>query len=321
MKDLPKIELHLHLEGAAPPSFIRGLANEKNVDLSGVFSEDGSYKFRDFQHFLQVYEAATEVLKSPEDFGRLTRAVLEQSAAHGVVYTEAFISPDFCGGRDVGAWRDYLAAMQEAAAGVPEVEMRGVVTCIRHFGPEKAKETAVCAAETFGDFVTGFGMAGNEAVGAQGDFRWAFDCAREAGLGLTTHAGEFGGPDSVWQALDDLGVSRIGHGVRSIEDPALVDRLAEDGVVLEVCPGSNVVLGLYGKIDVHPIEKLRCNGVKVTVSTDDPPFFHTDMTREYDALNRAFGWEQEIFAEVYRTAAEAAFCDDATRARLLDKLE
>ncbi|PWJ21177.1 adenosine deaminase [Jannaschia seohaensis] len=317
----PKIELHLHLEGAAPPAFIRGLAAEKKIDLTGVFDARGHYAFRDFGHFLQVYEAATEVLQTPDDYRRLTRAVLEQSAENGVIYTEAFLSPDFCGGRDLAAWRDYLAAIREGAAEVPEVEMRGIVTCIRHFGPDSARQTALCAAETAGDFVTGFGMGGNEAIGSQGDFAWAFDCAREAGLGLTTHAGEFGGPESVRQALDDLRVTRIGHGVRAIEDDALVDRLAEDGIVLEVCPGSNVVLGLYPDIRRHPIERLRARGVALTVSTDDPPFFHTTMEAEYAALNAAFDWDESLFADIARTAAQAAFCDATTRQRLLDRLD
>lgn len=317
----PKVELHLHLEGAAPPSLIRSLAQEKSIRLDGVFDAQGSYNYEDFKGFLQVYEVATQVLKTPDDYGRLTQAVLEASAAQGVIYTEAFLSPDFCGGRDVAAWRDYLAAIQEAAAAVPEVEMRGIVTCIRHFGPDKAKETAICAAETTGPFLTGFGIAGDETVLAPKDFAWSFDCAREAGLQLTAHAGEFGGPQSVRAALDDLRVTRIGHGVRAIEDLALVDRLAEDGIVLEVCPGSNVTLGVYDKIASHPIEKLRERGVKVTVSTDDPPFFHTDLDTEYAALERAFGWEEETFAEINRTALNAAFCDDATRQRLLKQLD
>ncbi|MFN6979783.1 MAG: adenosine deaminase, partial [Gemmobacter sp.] len=112
---IPKIELHLHLEGAAPPAFIRGIAREKRVDIGGIFDERGHYAFRDFAEFLKVYEAATSVLTTPEDYARLTRAVLEESAAAGVAYTEAFLSPDFCGGRDVAAWRDYVAAMAEAA--------------------------------------------------------------------------------------------------------------------------------------------------------------------------------------------------------------
>jgi adenosine deaminase len=115
MRDLPKIELHLHHEGAAPPAFIRGLAQEKGVDIGGVFAPDGSYAYKDFWHFLTVYEAATSVLTTPEDYARLTRAVLEESAANGVVYSETFLSPDFCGGGDVAAWREYLTAIREEA--------------------------------------------------------------------------------------------------------------------------------------------------------------------------------------------------------------
>lgn len=323
MTDIPKIELHLHLEGAAPPDLVRTMAKERSVDLSGIFDAKGSYRYDDFLQFLKVYEVATEVIRSPEDYARLTREVLERSASHGVIYTEAFLSPDFCGERDVGAWREYLHAIREAAAGAHSahgIEMRGIVTCIRHFGPEKARETALCAAETAGDFVTGFGMGGDEGMGRQGDFAWAFDMARESGLRLTTHAGEWGGPESIRSALDDLRVERIGHGVRAVEDPALVDRLAEDGIVLEVCPGSNVALGVCGWKD-HPIDRLRQAGVKVCVSTDDPPFFHTDMSHEYDMLTRCFGWEDETFREIARVAADAAFCDEDTRMKLIERID
>ncbi len=322
--DLPKIELHLHHEGAAPPAFIRQLAHEKRIDLSGIFKPHGSYDFRDFAHFLSVYEAACEVLKSPEDFRRLTLAILEESAANGVVYSETFLSPDFCGGGDVHAWRDYLNAIQDAADEAErkfDITLRGVVTCVRHFGPDKAKLSARCAAETSGDWITGFGMGGNEGVGAQGDFKWAFDCAREAGLRLTTHAGEFGGPDSVRDAVRALGVERIGHGVRAIEDPDLMYELVDRDITLEVCPGSNVALGLYPDFSAHPIAKLRDAGVKVTVSTDDPPFFHTTMRREYEMLNAAFGWEAEDFSAMNDTALNAAFCDEDTRARVQKRLE
>ncbi|MCK0167115.1 adenosine deaminase [Jannaschia sp. S6380] len=317
----PKIELHLHLEGAAAPEFIRRLADEKGMRLSGVFDARGAYAYDDFAGFLQVYEAATAVLRTPEDYARLTISVLEASREQGVIYTEMFLSPDFCGGRDVSAWREYLAAMQEAAASVDGIEMRGIVTCIRHFGPDKARQTARCAAETAGGFITGFGMGGNEAMGHAADFAWAFDCAREAGLGLTSHAGEFGGPASVRETLDALRVSRIGHGVRAAEDPALLKRLADEDVTLEVCPGSNVALGVYPRIEAHPIERIMAAGVPITVSTDDPPFFHTTMRDEYDGLERAFGWGEDHFRVINQTAVRAAFCDDATRAALLAKLE
>lgn len=324
LKRLPKVELHLHLEGAAPPAFIRDLAKQKNMDISGVFNERGGYAFKDFWHFLKVYEAATSTLQTPEDYHRLTLAVLEQSAEQGVIYTESFVSPDFCGGRDVGAWREYLHAMQEAAA-IAEakmgITMRAIVTCIRHFGPEKAKETALCAAETMGDFLTGFGIAGDEKTGKPADFAYAFDMAREAGLRLTAHAGEWGGPQSVRDALTDLRVERIGHGVRAIEDMALVEEIAEQGVVLEVCPGSNVALGVFPNWRAHPIGKFYDIGVKVTVSTDDPPFFHTTMTKEYDRLADAFDWDNGVFKQINTVAVDAAFCDDDTKSRLKERLE
>ena len=321
---LPKIELHLHLEGGAPPAFIRGLAKEKKIDLSGIFNEQGGYKFTDFWNFLKVYEAATETLQRPEDFYRLTLAVLEESAASGVIYTETFLSPDFCGGRDIGAWREYLHAIREAAdkaEATMGITLRGIITCIRHFGPEKARQTARCAAETAGDFIVGFGIAGDEKIGAPKDFAWSFDAAREAGLRITAHAGEWGGPQSVRDAIHDLGAERIGHGVRAIEDLALVDEIAERGIVLEVCPGSNVALGLYPNFRAHPIGQMYDRGVKVTISTDDPPFFHTTMAREYDMLNRAFDWDEGVFAKIARTSLDAAFCDADTKARILKTLE
>jgi len=321
---LPKVELHLHLEGAAPPPLIRGLAQEKHVDLSRIFDERGHYAYDGFVDFLRVYEVACSVLQTPRDFHRLTRAVLEQSAADGVIYTEAFLSPDFCGGGDVGAWRDYLAAIADAAAEAERetgIVMRGVVTCIRHFGPDQARRVALCAAETAGGFLTGFGIAGDENAGHPRDFVWAFDCAREAGLRLTAHAGEWGGPQSVRDALQHLRVERIGHGVRAIEDPRLVDTLADSGTVLEVCPGSNVALGLYARFAAHPVARLRERGVKVTLSTDDPPFFHTSNTRECEALAAAFGWTEADFRAINRDAADAAFCDEGTRKRLIERLE
>ena len=314
---MKKIELHLHLEGAAPPSFIRGLAAEKNIDLSGIFGEEGHYAYRDFDEFLRIYEAATSVLQTPQDFARLLAEVLERSAEQGVIYTELFVSPEFCGGADLSAWRDYLAAMSEVAIRMRAqgIDSRGIVTCIRHFGPDRARASAICAAETAGEWITGFGMGGAEAVGRATDYSWSFDCAREAGLGLTCHAGEWGGPDSIRDALA-LGVSRIGHGVRVAEDPALVRDLAARGTVLEICPGSNIALGIWPDWSAHPIARLLDAGVKVTVSTDDPPFFHTTMRHEYSRLADAFGWGEAEFTQINQWAIDAAFCDEETRARL-----
>lgn len=321
---LPKAELHLHLEGAAPPAFIRGLAKEKRLDIAKIFDEQGGYAYRDFWHFLEVYEAACTTLQTPEDFRRLTLAVLEDRANDGVIYAETFVSPDFCGGGDLGAWREYLHAITEAANEAERtmgITLKGIITPIRHFGPEKSRPIARCAAETVGDFITGFGIAGDEKQFHPKDFTWAFDCAREAGLRLTAHAGEWGGAQSVRDALDYLKVERIGHGVQAIDDLALVDRLAEDRIVLEVCPGSNVTLGVYPTWAKHPIDQLREREVIVTISTDDPPFFHTTLIQEYETLAQTFGWTEDDFRAINADAMRAAFCDDATRAAKLKIIE
>ncbi|MEE3317584.1 MAG: adenosine deaminase [Pseudomonadota bacterium] len=324
MRELAKVELHLHLEGAANPTLMRDMAKEKSIDISGAFTEQGTYRFEGFQSFLRTYEAVTSVLQAPADYARLTLDVLRNSAEQGVVYTELFLSPDFCGGRDVAAWREYVHAMQEAADQARRetgIQTRGIVTCIRHFDPMWSRETALCAAETKGDFITGFGIGGDETRGKPADFAYAFDLAREAELGLTAHAGEWGGAGMVRDTLRDLRVSRIGHGVQAIDDLALVDYLAEHEITLEVCPGSNVALGVYPAWHRHPISTLLERGVKVTVSTDDPPFFHTNLVSEYENLNRTFDWDADVFKTVNMNAVRAAFCDEDTRAQLTKDLE
>ncbi len=316
MKTLKKIELHLHLEGAAPPAFVRDLAAAKHTDISGVFDADGHYKYRDFDEFLRVYEAATSVITTPSDYARLLEVVLSECAEQGAIYAELFVSPEFCGGGDVGAWREYLAAMSEVAARMDgTIASRGIATIIRHFGAERARKTALCAAETAGGWLTGFGMGGAEAMGRATDFIWSYDCAAEAGLGLTCHAGEWGGPESIRDALA-LGVTRIGHGVRAVEDPQLLRELAEERILLEVCPGSNVALGLFPDWRAHPIARLADAGVRVCVSTDDPPFFHTSLSHEYARLHDALGWSEPEFASMNEWAVDGAFCDTALKERL-----
>ena len=323
-RDLAKVELHLHLEGAAPASFIRGLAAEKREDISGIFAPEGGYAWDGFQHFLKVYEAASSVLRSPRDYHRLLLAVAEESAASGVVYSELFVSSDLCGGGDAAAFADHIAALAEAALEAEAkfgVSFRAIATAIRHFGPERARRAGLAAAEAAGDFLTGFGMAGDETVLSPADFAWGFDCAREAGLRLTVHAGEWRGPEGIRDTLRALRPERLGHGVRAIEDLALVDELAEAGTVLEVCPLSNIALGLFPDMRRHPVAELDRRGVKVTVSTADPPFFRTTMAREYEELHRAFDWDEGQFRKLGRQALDAAFCDADTKKRIAKKLE
>ena len=323
IRKLPKVELHLHHEGAAPPSFIRQLAFEKKIDLSNIFNPKGDYNFSNFNEFLATYEAACQVLKEPEDFHRLTLSVLEKSAENGIIYTEVFISPDFCGGGDLTAWKEYLAAIEEAAKIARRdlgIDMRGVVTCIRHNGPTVAKKAAICAAETASNFVVGFGMGGDELVGSQADFKYSFNVAEEAGLGLTTHAGEWGGAESVRQAIHDLCVTRLGHGVQIINDTNLVIEAIEKKITLEVCPGSNVSLGIFENLSMHPIDSLLKSGLSVTVSTDDPPFFNTNMTTEYNNLKDVFDWDGDVFRLINQNAIHAAFCSEEQKQILIERI-
>lgn len=191
---------------------------------------------------------------------------------------------------------------------------------MRHFGAETAVDVARFAASNPHPLVTGFGMGGDERMGSHADFAPAFDIARDAGLGITTHAGEVVGAESVTDALDHVRPTRIGHGVRAIEDPAVMQRLADEEVVLEVCPGSNISLSVYNRMEDHPFAALRNAGVQVTINSDDPPFFATNLGDEYQTVHSVFGLSEAELKETTRTALECAFVDEETRAALIAKL-
>ena len=317
----PKIELHLHLEGAAPPVLVRRLGAEQGKDLTGLFDAQGGYAWSDFTTFLAAYEAMSRVFEDPETYSDLTEAVLREQAANGVVYTEIFLSPPSLFGGDCGRWEAMRAAAEAGADRVQCISCRFIPVVIRHHGPEAASAGTAAMLKAPRGRIRGFGMAGDERAFHPHDFAGCFAAAKEAGLRLTAHAGEFGGPDSVRAALDDLHVERIGHGVRAAEDPSLVARLAAEGVILEVCPGSNLALGLYPSLAAHPVARLHEAGCRVTISTDDPPFFRDTMTKEYETLSKAFGWGEAEFAELFRTALDAAFCGPETKAALTRRLD
>ncbi len=191
---------------------------------------------------------------------------------------------------------------------------------VRHFGVKAVERIAKEVLSHAHPLVTGFGLAGDEREGHPANFARAFRIASEGGLGLTAHAGEFGGPESVTAALDFLRVKRIGHGVRAIEDQKLMERISEEGIVLEVCPGSNVALGLYSNLRFHPVNLLRRAGCRITLNSDDPPFFRTTIGNEYRSCASVFGWNEDDQRKITRTAVEAAFCDAATKERLLKSL-
>jgi adenosine deaminase len=201
------------------------------------------------------------------------------------------------------------------------IEARMIVTGVRHVGVEAVEQAARFAAKSGNALVTGFGLAGDERIGHFEDFVRAFEIAREAGLGITVHAGELTGWETVESALDHIKPSRIGHGVRAIENPDLVKRIANEGVVLECCPGSNVALSVFAGFAEHPFPELRKAGCKVTLNSDDPPYFWTSLKREYDIAAEHFGMDEKDLLGVTKTAIEAAFVDRKTRTALLAKLK
>ncbi len=315
---LKKVELHCHLEGAAPPALVVEQARKYNIATDG-FLKDGVYVWRDFAEFIACYDKVASVFRTEEDYALLTETYLRELAEVNTIYSELFVSPDH--GDRIGLGADgYFAGISEGVRRAREatgIECRLVVVGERHFGPDSVKAAALYAARCQNPLVTGFNMAGEERMGRVADYAAAFDIAREAGLGLTIHAGEVCGAFSVADALDLVRPARIGHGVRAIEDPALVARLAALGTVLEVCPGSNVALKVFPDFRSHPLRALKEAGVKVTISSDDPPFFHTSLAREYALAASEFGFSTEEIDGMTRTAIEAAFVDEATRARLL----
>lgn len=319
---IPKVELHVHLEGTAPPALIRRLAARNGLTIpDGVLADAERFAYTDFLDFLDTYDRAASVIRTAEDYRDVTYEYLAGCAREGAIYVELIVSPDhaaFVGLSD----REHLDAV---ARGIDDarrdhgIEARVVLVAVRNFGAEQAIAVARYAASRPHPYVVGFNLAGDEANYPAGHFAEAFAIAHEAGLGCTVHAGEWDGPSSVRAALD-LPVTRIGHGVRAIEDPALVEELARREVVLECCPTSNVVLGLYDSFEEHPLPRLRAAGVRTTLGSDDPPYFGASIGGEYEICRERFGFGDEDLLAISHTAVEAAFCDETLKERLIRRV-
>jgi adenosine deaminase len=307
------------LEGSISGALARDLAARNGLALpEGLFGPDGNYAWRDFLSFLAAYDRVCSVLRTSRDFEDVIHAYLVRAARQGAVYVEMFCSPERPKslGIPYGDWLAALAAGIDRAHREFGIVGRIIVICIRHLGPKSALAMAERMVAEPHPYVVGFGMGGDEAKFEPADFLPAYRLAHDKGYGCTVHAGEVRGPESVWAAIRALPVTRIGHGVRSAEDPRLLEELARRGTVLEVCPGSNVALGIYPDRAAHPLHRLIAAGVKVTLNSDDPPFFHTSLGTEYDEA----GLDELALRRITRTAIEASFADDSTRRRLLEKV-
>ncbi|RWB36021.1 adenosine deaminase [Mesorhizobium sp.] len=317
-----KAELHCHIEGAAAPELVIRQAQKYGKDTS-PYIQNGSFVWHDFTSFLAAYDFSSDLFRTEEDYARLADHYLTSLARDGAIYSEIFTSPDHAGraGLSPKAYTDALGEGIARAKAKTGIEGRMIVTGVRNAGVESIEQAARFAARCGHPLVTGFGVAGDERMGDLEDYVRAFEIAREAGLGITVHAGELMGWESVEAALGHIRPSRIGHGVRAIENPDLVRRIADEGVVLECCPSSNVALKVFDSFADHPFPALLAAGCKVTLNSDDPPYFWTSLKREYDIAAEHFSMNDKALAAVTRTAIEAAFVDRKTKAMLLGRLD
>lgn len=304
---------------------VRELAHRNGQDITGVIDDQGGYIWADFESFLGAYDRAASVFTRAQDFADLAYAHASHLARQGAIYSEIFASTDHAAkaGVEPMAYLAALAQGQKRAEGEHGIVSRIIPTGVRHFGLhaiERAADIAIHAARTI-PAITGFGIAGSEVAGSLKDAAPAFGRARRAGLGLTAHAGEWTGPATILDALD-LGVTRIGHGIRAGQDAALMARLARDGITLEVCPISNIVLKAVADEASHPAKALHEAGISLTANADDPPHFHTSLAQDVEMMVKLLGGdERQMRAMLTRNALRAAFVDETTREKLVAKLE
>jgi aminodeoxyfutalosine deaminase len=283
--ELQKPELHIHLEGSVEPSTV--LEIDPALDPETVL---GKYEHSDFAGFIRSYVWINRQLRTPAHYGLIARRLLERLASENVTYAEINISVG------VILWKeqDFVGmfdAISDAAEASP-LKVRWVFDAVRQFGADAALRVAELAAERIDRGVVGFGIGGDETLGPCGWFESVFAFAREYGLALLPHAGETVGPESVWAAIN-LGATRIGHGIRSVEDPELMRELRERDIPLEICITSNVCTGAVSSLDVHPVRRLFDAGVPITLNTDDPALFRTTLSNEYRIAAERFGFSED----------------------------
>jgi aminodeoxyfutalosine deaminase len=312
----PKIELHVHLEGTVRAGTLLEIARRNGVRLPADSVEGlaALYEFRDFTHFLQVWLLTTGALRTERDYRQVVVDYAAEAASHGAVYLEGIFSPIEAVARGAG-WDEVFTAYCDGAQQAAEqhgVRVRLTPDIPRGCPLEAAELTARCAATYRDRGVVGLGLGGPEAQYPPEPYAPAFAIARDGGVGSVPHAGEAAGPASIRGALDSLGADRIRHGIRAVEDPSLVAELAARGVVLDVCPISNVRTGVVASLAEHPLPRLVAAGVACSVSTDDPAMFGTDLTADYAAA-RQLGVSAQ---DCYLAGLRGALCDKQTRQEL-----
>ncbi|KTD56494.1 adenosine deaminase [Legionella shakespearei] len=322
---LKKAELHVHLEGSISPELAAKLAQRNKLTLpQGLVAPDGqSYLSKDFLDFLKVYDTLAAVIKVPQDYYDITFDYLKNNALNDAIYIEMMYSPDHAEQSSGIPSKEHLAAIQQAIDDAKDkynIVGRIISTAVRHFGVEACERVARRSGMDAFPCVTGFGLGGDEAKFSPKLFTRAYQIAADAGLECTVHAGEFDSARGMVEAMENLPIKRIGHGVNVIHSPETMTMVKERGIALEVCPTSNIFLGLFKDMNSHPFPKLYEAGIKVSISSDDPPFMSTNLAQEYQRVQESYQYSDETMNDITRMAIEAAFVDEKTRQELMARI-
>jgi adenosine deaminase len=323
IRELPKAEVHLHLEGCVPFEAV-GLDDPRRAGVA-LDPCTGAPRFRDLSEFLGFLDLSCSLVTEAEQVERIAYEITRRAAADGVGHVDVIFNPTHW-----PAWRpDLEGFVDRLGSGFEHGEVDHRVTaglCLslkRTQPPEESVELVDWLLETRPTQVVALSVDGNEAAAGRTGARFAplFERARQAGLRTCAHAGESSGPDGVRDAVELLRAERVDHGIRAVEDPGLVQELAARAVPLDVCPTSNVRLGVVATLEAHPIEQLRQAGVRVSVNTDDPLLFGTSVAGEYTRCAEVFGWDRPVLGEIARTSIESSFAPEERRRELLGALE
>jgi adenosine deaminase len=320
---VPKVELHIHLNGAISEATAATLARRHGADPDrDLILVDGRYPghYAEFREFLAVYLAANAFVRTPDDLEFVAAQFAREQAAQNVIYSETIFTAMILVRNGMDPRQMWAALRRGLAAAGPGTRVGLVVDSIRDLGKAEADATTRMV-EGADAPIVGLGLTGIEGTVPVADFLQFRADARRLGLGFEVHAGEMGLPESIVEALDVLEADRIGHGVAAIRDPAVLERLVRDQVVLDVCPTSNVAVGLFPSLEEHPVAQFWRAGVNMTISSDDPPFMRTTLTEELRHVVRLAGLSRHDLAELQRRAARAAFAPEALRNELVATID
>jgi aminodeoxyfutalosine deaminase len=322
---LPKAELHVHHVGSASPRIVAELA--ANHPDSKVPTDPEAladyFTFTDFAHFIEVYLSVVDLIRTSEDVRLLTFEVARDMARQNIRYAELTITPFSSTRRGIDE-KAFMAAIEDARTAAERelgVVLRWCFDIPGEAGLEAAAETARLAVDLRPEGLVSFGLGGPEIGVPRPQFKPYFDRAIAAGLRSVPHAGETTGPQTVWDALNDLRAERIGHGTSSVQDPKLLAHLAEHRIPLEVCPTSNLATRAVTDLEQHPVKEMIAAGVLVTVNSDDPPMFGTDLNNEYAVTARLLDLDERGVAGLAKNAVQASFLDPAGKARIVSEID